>query len=509
MTRRPSVRDPAGAARSEIKTVSGSGRGHQNAPRRKILPPIRLRGQFLDSVFYLTGGMLVACLILGGGTHSGFLADVILQFISLPLIWLAVVELRSAPTISYFKWPLAFVALVCALPLAQLIPLPASVWVLLPGHTVISATYAFLGEQLPARPLTLSRASTCLSFLSLLPPSAIFLGTLTLGYRQRCLLSIVVIVVGVVSVVLGLLQLAGGPNSGLRFYAVTNRTDAVGFFANRNHFAALLYTSMLLALYWIIETSITVSLSSGRRRFTSNVFLPFTCAGFAFCILLAGQLTARSRAGLLLAVVALLAGLAFSGVDRRAMQLGRRSVRTVIGVTAATIAFSLQFGLYRILDRFDHVMLDDSRIEILQNAISAAWAYMPFGSGLGTFVPVYQMFEKPSDIGVAFVNHAHNDLLEIWLETGLPGLILLGIYATWLVRRVIALWRWPFGIGETGEIDVGLARACSIVLLLLLTHSLVDYPLRTYAMAGVAAFASAVVVRPAEAEDKDENSLRQ
>lgn len=449
--------------------------------------------------------MLGACLILGGGTHSGFLSDVILQLISLPLICTAIVGLRAAPTISHLKWPLAFVALVCALPLAQLIPLPASVWVLLPGHDVIRATYALLGESLPARPLTLSPASTWLGFLSLLPPLAIFLGTLTLGYRQRRLLSIVVIVVGVASAGLGLLQLASGPDSGLRFYAVTNRTDAVGFFANRNHFAALLYTAMLLALYWMVETSINMALLSGRRRFASNVLLPFAYAVVALFILLAGQLTVRSRAGLLLAIVALLAGLAFGGMDRRAVQPETCSIRIMIGVTAATIAFSLQFGLYRILDRFGDAMFDDGRAAILRNAISAAWAYMPFGSGIGTFVPVYQMFEQPSDIGVAFVNHAHNDLVEIWLETGLPGHILLTIYVTWLVRRVIAVWRRSFGLGEVREIDVGLTRACSIVLLLLLAHSLVDYPLRTYAMAGVAAFASAILVWPIGVVDKDES----
>jgi O-antigen ligase len=452
--------------------------------------------------------MLVGCLFLGGGTHSGFLADAILQLVSLPLICLAIIELRAAPTISHLKWPLVFVALVCALPVVQLLPLPASIWVLLPGRDVIGATYALLGGALPARPLTLSPASTCLSFLSLLPPSAIFLGTLILENRQRRLLSILVIVVGVASAVLGLLQLAGGPNSGLRFYAITNHTDAVGFFANRNHFAALLYTSMLLALCWMVETSINIVRSSGRRRFASDVFMPFACASVAFFVLLAAQLTARSRAGLLLAIAALIAGLALSGMDRRAASLGTRSVRIMIGMTAATIVFSLPFGLYRILDRFDHEMLIDGRVAILRNAISAAWAYMPFGSGLGTFVSVYQMFEKPSDIGVAFVNHAHNDLLEVWLETGVTGLILLTIYAAWLVRRVIAVWQRSCGFGETREIDVGLARACSIVLLLLLAHSLVDYPLRTYAMAGVGAFASAVLVRRMGSANDDESLKR-
>jgi len=257
----------------------------------------------------------------------------------------------------------------------------------------------------------------------------------------------------------------------------------------------------------MIETSIGIALASGRHRFASDMLLPFMLAIVAFAILLAGQLAARSRAGLLLTIMALLAGLALGWTDRRALSLGRRSVRFIIGVTAATIVFSLQFGLYRILDRFGGALVD-GRVAIVRNTISAAWAYTPFGSGLGTFVPVYQMFEKPSDIGVAFVNHAHNDLLELWLETGLPGLILLTIFVAWFVCRVIAVWRRPAGLDEIRDMNIGLARACSIVLLLLLVHSLVDYPLRTYAMASVAAFACAVLVRPAGAVGDDEHYPR-
>jgi hypothetical protein len=37
-----------------------------------------------------------------------------------------------------------------------------------------------------------------------------------------------------------LLQVAQGPRL-LRLFAVTNLSEAVGFFANRNHFAALLF----------------------------------------------------------------------------------------------------------------------------------------------------------------------------------------------------------------------------------------------------------------------------
>ena len=66
---------------------------------------------------------------------------------------------------------------------------------------------------------------------------------------------------------------------------------------------------------------------------------------------------------------------------------------------------------------------------------------MPIGSGLGTFVPVYAMFEKPEDASPTYVNHAHNDILEVWLETGVLGLVLMGLFVVWLVRRSVEIWR--------------------------------------------------------------------
>ena len=51
--------------------------------------------------------------------------------------------------------------------------------------------------------------------------------------------------VGIIGVFVGLFQVAGGPESPLRYFEITNPTEAVGFFANRNHFAALLYCLIL------------------------------------------------------------------------------------------------------------------------------------------------------------------------------------------------------------------------------------------------------------------------
>ena len=432
--------------------------------------------------------------MFGGATRSGFGGDVILQLISLPLLRMTLSELIDAGEGPRAKWFLAGIAAIVALPLLQLVPLPPSIWTMLPGRSAIVATYELLGYPLPAFPLTVSPEATWLSALGLVPAVSVFLSMLTLGYEQRRRISLVLIAAAVISVFLGLLQLAGGASSSLRFYAATNTSEAVGFFANRNHFAALLYAAMLLSFCWLLGVAEMFAVKGRVARFDSRAVISFAGLAVMFIVLLSGQLMARSRAGLVLSVVALIAGFIMAMKDRRA-RTGTHLSKVLLATIAITIAVCSQFALFRILDRFGPDTASDARVAIVRNTISAAHAYMPFGSGLGTFVPVYQTFEKPADIAVTYVNHAHNDLLELWLETGIPGLVLLMLCMVWLAGRAIAAWTTT-AVDDVPRIDRNLMRSGTIVVGLLLAHSLVDYPLRTTANLVVFAFAAGLLVPP-------------
>jgi hypothetical protein len=139
---------------------------------------------------------------------------------------------------------------------------------------------------------------------------------------------------------------------------------------------------------------------------------------------------------------------------------------------------------------------EGARLPFARNTVEAALAYMPFGSGLGTFVPVYAMFEKPEDtMAYIYANHAHNDVLELWLNTGVVGLALVGMFVVWLALRSVEIWRSPPPEGAN-ELDWTLVRAANIAVALLVAHSFVDYPLRTGAMMAVMAFACALLIEP-------------
>jgi len=438
--------------------------------------------------------LLVSCLVLGGGTSAGFLSDAVLQFLAIPVLLLAAWRLLDVPSGERPRAALLLCAAIVLVPLVQVLPLPASVWPALPGREAVSAVFGLLARDAPWMPVSVSPAATWLSALSLIPPVAVFLATISLDYRSRRLMTLVLLAVGIVSVFVGLAQVAQGPSSALRLYTVTNPTEAVGFFANRNHFAALLYTLTLLAAVWTVDGGTAVGSAAPKRRLETSSVAAVIAALTVLVVLVAAQVMTRSRAGLGLTIAALLGAFWLALSDRR-VATGVSAVKLLLGAIALALLLTIQFTLYRVLERFAVDPLGDARIGFARNTMEATKAYMPLGSGIGTFVPVYAMFEKPQDALVnAYANHAHNDILELCLEAGVLAIGLMGVFGLWLVMTSASIWRRP--LPGMREFDHSLARAATMIIALLVAHSFVDYPLRTEAMMAVFAFACALLVRP-------------
>jgi O-antigen ligase len=385
-------------------------------------------------------------------------------------------------------------------PLIQLVPLPPAIWTLLPHRAPLIASFDNLGHDLPWLPISVSPNATWLSVAALLPTLAIFFGTILLGYRERRALSLALVAFGIVSAFLGLLQIAQGPASRLRFFSATNLTEAVGFFANRNHYAAFLYVVLLFAAVWAIDIGFAVGPWRDRRIFEARSIVTITASFLAIVILLAAEAMARSRAGMTLTMVSLAGVYGLVLTDRRRRTVSATPLNFLFAAAGTAFILVMQFALYRVMARFNTDPLDDLRLQFARSTIEAAWAYMPFGAGMGTFVPVYGMFEKPQDLfSHAYVNHAHDDILELWLETGIFGIALMGAFAAWFVSRAIKIWRYA-AVGAN-EFDRSLARAATIAVALIVIHSSFDYPLRTAAMTAILAFACGLMVETLGVDD--------
>lgn len=448
----------------------------------------------------LVVGLAIAC---GGGTHQSLPTDALVQLASLPLLALIVLQFPREAIGRLYR-PLIVAAAVLLVPLLQLVPLPPEIWTRLPGRDGIAETYRVAGIALPWQPLSLTPLATRQMFLSLLPAGAVFLGTLLLSARGRRAVSLVLLAGGMISVVLGLGQLMQGPYSPLRIYDVS-AAEAVGFFANRNHQAALLYCLMPLTVAWAI------GLMHGSRH-------PARMLGIAVCVcayvaFMLGVGMTRSRAGLLLALAASVGAFAMAfvagrtGEAKNRQQRQRRVLRLVAVSTVLGVLAIVQFALARLLPRLETNLLDNYRFVIAATSAEAAKAFFPFGSGFGTFVPVYAMFETTDALRNAYVNHAHNDWLELVIEGGVAAILVMVLFLVWFVPAAWRAWQ-PRNARGRRPLDLALARSATFIILLLFAHSAVDYPMRTTTIMVLFGFACALLVPPLREEPYEEREER-
>ena len=271
---------------------------------------------------------LLACLLLGGASAAGFIANFILQIAGLPLIGWSLWQLGQTGTGPQARAPLGLLALLVTLLVLPLVPLPPAVWTLLPGRGAVVEGYRLLGVPLPWLPLTLAPEGALSSSLWLLPALATFLAIIALGAFRGRWIAGVIVALTLVSVALGALQVLGGAY----IYTITNYGQAVGFFANSNHNATLLLVSIpfLAALQRAL-------LKRASSRSGSAIRL-MVAAGYA--VIVVGLLINSSLAGIGLGVpVAMLTWIAF-GRQRPSIQRGL-AVITVVASLAAIMTIAI------------------------------------------------------------------------------------------------------------------------------------------------------------------------
>jgi hypothetical protein len=435
----------------------------------------------MDLFLPYTSFVVVLAMLFGGGGNQGW-SDAVVQLAALPLLAWALFKLTPSQLSRGGEWAIALLCAIVALPLLQLIPLPPSLWSALPGRGEVASAYEAAGMSLPWLPLSLDPSATWLALLSLLPATAIFLALLSLEQRSRRFLILLLLVIVFASTLLDLLQTIGGEGSPLRFYAFTTPDRAVGFFANPDHNAAFLYSAIPFIAAWAIG----LVLDNRRNRVVGLAVLVL----LILMIIVAVTVT-RSRAGMALLVVASLSGILLAWRHNRGHS-GRRLLGFAIAANVVALLVAFQFGFVGFMQRVEQSGIEEIRWSAAQVTTQAAMANLPLGSGLGTFVPIYERFAPRTLLQPFYVNHAHDDWLELWLTGGVPAIVLIVGFLVWFATSSFNLWRG--GRDESPVPDLALAQAASIVIVLLLLHSTVDYPLRIPALSVLFAIACAFLV---------------
>ena len=412
--------------------------------------------------------LIVAAVLLGGGGVRYGFANLLVQLCALTILAFH----RQSFCEFWQKAPLAIRLLVGAsllLPALQLVPLPQDLLRIVPSREdVIEALVAAGSNQW--FPVSVDPARTLVALIGLIVPVAI----LTIGWRlpteDLVTLGWTIVALGMVSLVLGSIQVLSSGQYGLFFPENPMPGVLFGTFANRN--SAGIFMVSAAALCGLLPSP------SNRPAFA------FARATMVALLLVAVLLT-QSRSAIVLAAV-LVAVLFAKALGKLRKEKGMRTI--ALFATAFTLAASIAtIGLVSsqtpgkltgVVERFE--ARSDARAYIWDDASYAAKRYWPVGTGMGTFDEVFQANESLEHLSQRRAGRAHNDYLEIAIEAGLPGLmiivgwaIFLG-WASWRVRR--SQWRWT-------------AWAGSAILLAIAAQSVTDYPLRNQAMLAVASLA--------------------
>lgn len=418
-------------------------------------------------------GSVLAIFLLGGGSRDDVTSLLLLRPFSLLLLGYA---LYAAGGNVWQKHRMATTVIfaIVALHILQLIPLPPKIWTGLAGRENLAENLNVAGLETGWRPISLVPFQTWNSLFALAAPIAAWLLAISSADRRH-LNQVVALCVGIaiVSALLGLIQVVSSFNSPFYFYTVTNNGLAVGLFANRNHNAFLLATAVPMMGYIVGQAQ----LAGAKARVALSALI-------VFCVLiLLGVVLAGSRGGLILFALGVFTIPLFVELPRKASgKLFRTGLLVAVAVVAILTAVVID-NPTNAVSRFGNVQLtEELRLEIWPLVWREVWHFMPWGSGFGTFVEVYQIAEPSEVLRTKYVNHAHNDWLEILLDAGLGGaFVLIAAVAFWgraTVRafRTRAIERLPL-LGVIVTAMLGFA-------------SFLDYGLRTPALATLLALSA-------------------
>ena len=433
-------------------------------PRRSLGIPFILFCVFMLAVF-----------LAGGSSWSDEPHLILLRPLALVVAAIGLWSLRLEHIRQFWAAWLIF-GLAALLTASHLVPLPYDVWSNLPGRQVILDIDRAVGLGQISRPLSMSPEATMNALLSLSVPLAVLvLASQFDGLRQRRALG-VVLLLSFTSAAVGLLHATGAD---ILLYSRQASQDVAGLFVNRNHQAAL-----LALIFPMAAVAISVGVGVGLPR-KIEAF-----AGTAMCLVAVPLvLITGSRTGLLVAGASLVLVFAFGLLPLKRVAI-RPWVRysaafaSVGGLVWATIWVSRDLAIKRLEDDTEGL-----RWPVWQSIVDMLPHYLPWGTGVGSYVEAYKVLEPDNLLRPTFSNHAHNEALEILFTAGIPGGALMLLAFVFLAA---AVWR---GLRAAGDAAL-FKRLGILVIILLAIASISDYPSRTPILSAVFALAAIWATAP-------------
>lgn len=457
--------------------------------------------------FAMTCLVLIVAFALGGSSRADVPALLFLRPAATVMLGYGLWTLRPAH-IAAHRFLFAFAVAALAIPLLHLVRLPETMWAGMPGHGLLAEIDRSAGFAKVWRPLSIVPEATRNALLSELVPLAVLVLGAQLPERELHLLLPVLLGMGAISATLAVMQTVSAADVPQPLYGTSTDGSAVGLFVNRNHQALFLAT--MFPMLARAAANVRAASPPAGARTLRMLLVPLLSAAFALC-LMPLLLVTGSRAGLALGLAAILTmplfflrqpnrpawiprsrsgpnapGLRWWATRRGQALLVSACVLLIAGIVWAVISTAYASGRTEAFDRFrSSSIVDDLRFRAFPTIWSMLGHYWPLGSGAGTFEKAYFVAEPDSLLGAVFMNHAHNDWLEVGVTTGIAGVSLLVAavvaFALRSYRTVMAMLETPADRSKSTQfVLLGL-----VVILLCALASLGDYPLRVPSLACV------------------------
>lgn len=447
----------------------------------RISPRQSLSWSGQSTRLWLALALCALLLLMGGGSRGDIAGLAILRPAAILMGAYAVTCLTPSgrAAIAPFAALLAIFVLLAGL---HLIPLPPEIWQALPARESLAALDRALGMGDLWRPLALSPVAAWNALFAGLVVLCALLVFGCLEPEDRARLPMAWLGIALASACWGLAQLMAGPDSGLYTFAVTNRDFPVGHFANANHQAVFLAASLPVLALWAKGWG-------GDRRDPRLAARRLWPALFGLSVLVLAVVLAASRAGvalmlpnLALALLVLFArdgalaarrGRSLPWFDRIAPLLAGKRALVVLGLAIAGAgALVLSADPFESAAQSQGGLSDELRVSLLPELLAMLRQHWLFGVGAGGFAPAYQIGEPAALLSPYFLNEAHNDWLQLGIEYGLAGMLVLAL-------GLLLGLREGLGIVALGTVPWVRRAAMLAPPITLAVASLVDYPLRT------------------------------
>ena len=336
-----------------------------------------------------------------------------------------------------------------ALVLLQLLPLPPAVLRLVsPGSYALYDRLQLTPPLTAWRPISVSPPDTLRGLAFLAGFSLLYLAVFRdLGaapWRRR--LAGTVVVAGLVLTVEAFAQAAS--SDPLRIWGVWKpRWDwgVFGAYVNRNHFAGYLVMATALAFGFALEGLARLHHEWQRRRH-----------GFLALGERAGNAAVRSCAAAMVLVAGLVASTSRGGISAFAAAglllplATRQRRRTALAVVALASLGVAWIGLGGFVSAFGRGV-KASRLDLWADMLAIVPRFPLFGVGWNAFSTAYPWYQTVwrND----WIGEAHNEYLQVLLDTGLAGLVVfLALLATVFRRALARAARSPLDLGLFGAL---------------------------------------------------------